>query len=366
MKVDVAVAGGGLSALLAASFFAQKGLSTAQVGPLSSAPGQRLLAISPKNLFWLEKLGLPQKSFFPVQAMEITSSQGKTFCFNAKESRLPWLCAMIFEKDLTRSLALPPQVEHISSPVLDVFAREDMVEIAAGEKSIEARLLVAADGAHSFCRKLLGVESRAKDYGTTALVADLAPQKPAHATAFEWFSKKGILALLPHRQGVSTVFALPTPQARQLARDEKQFLEAVFSFSQGRLGRFSLLSSPEAYPLAQVVSRKLISSRVFFLGNAAHAIHPLAGYGFNLAMGDLQALDRHLYLQDPGDPACLARAARSRALANTLMSGFTHMVAQSLKESLGALAFEGAHRVAARFAFVRRAMVSWASQESFW
>jgi 2-octaprenyl-6-methoxyphenol hydroxylase len=185
--------------------------------------------------------------------------------------------------------------------------------------TIDTALLLVADGAASGLRQQLGVAVREKPYGQCALVANVAFAQPHEGCAYERFTQRGPLALLPllpaaggeHRSGL--VWSLPPEQAEQLAVcPEDEFLRALQERFGYRLGRMLQVGERHSYPLSLVESSEQVRQGMVVMGNAAHALHPVAGQGFNLALRDVAELAA--VLQEglargcaPGDLAVLQR-----------------------------------------------------------
>lgn len=165
------------------------------------------------------------------------------------------------------------------------------------ETVIETALLLVADGATSSLREQLGVGVREKPYRQHALVANVAFAQDHKGCAFERFTEQGPLALLPllasspgeHRS--SLVWTLPPAQAEHL-RDcaPEEFLESLQETFGYRLGRMRQVGDRYCYPLALMRSDEQVRQGVVVMGNAAHALHPVAGQGFNLALRDVAEL----------------------------------------------------------------------------
>jgi 2-octaprenyl-6-methoxyphenol hydroxylase len=166
----------------------------------------------------------------------------------------------------------------------------------------EAALVVGADGANSFIRESLGIETIRHDYQQTAVICNITPEQPHHGRAFECFTPAGPFAVMPHvsdRCGlvwcVSTEDApalLELPQAEFLPRARERFARAGFS---SVLGDFVKMGQRFSYPLKLVQAREDIRPGVVILGNAAHAIHPVGAQGFNLGLRDVAVLAEVLH-----------------------------------------------------------------------
>jgi len=193
------------------------------------------------------------------------------------------------------------------------------LEFAAGgpEQGLSCRLLVIADGTRSALRDALGMEVEIRDYGQTAIVATVTPERPHHNWAYERFTDTGPLALLPLTRGrCALVYTVPTAAAAEyLALSDSTFLDRARARFGRRLGRLQHPGTRKSYPLLRLVAREPLGDRLVLLGNAAHTVHPNAAQGFNLGLRDVAALAEQLATAaDPGARESLAAwcAARRR------------------------------------------------------
>ncbi len=174
------------------------------------------------------------------------------------------------------------------------------LEGAAPER-LHAGLLVVADGADSGLRQGLGVGSTEKLYSQNALICNVATAQSHAGCAFERFTDEGPLALLPLLPAAGTrnrsalVWTLPPERARSLlACADDEFLQALQQRFGYRLGRLLQAGGRQAYPLSLRHCEEQVRAGVVVMGNAAHALHPVAGQGFNLALRDIAALGQVL------------------------------------------------------------------------
>jgi 2-octaprenyl-6-methoxyphenol hydroxylase len=196
---------------------------------------------------------------------------------------------------------------------------EAQIEHASGQGLIRTRLLVAADGGESAVRRRLGIGAIRWDYGQSAVIATVRPERPHRQTAYERFTETGPLALLPVTdERCAVIWTVRPEQACGLAAlSDAAFASALYKQFGSRLGRFSDPSARSAYSLRLVRSREQVRRRVAVIGNAAHALHPIAGQGFNLGLRDVAALaevlaDGARVGRDPGDLELLRDYARRR------------------------------------------------------
>ena len=176
----------------------------------------------------------------------------------------------------------------------DVSAERVIVRIDMGgeQRSLQGRLLVAADGNRSLVREGLGIEVREWDYGQTAVISNLTPEAVPEGTAFERFTGSGPLALLPLSGGrYGLVWTLAGDEVEGvMALDDHHFLQCLQERFGNRLGRFEKAGKRASYPLKLLQAREHVRPRVALIGNAAHAVHPITGQGFNLGIRDVAVL----------------------------------------------------------------------------
>jgi 2-octaprenyl-6-methoxyphenol hydroxylase len=193
--------------------------------------------------------------------------------------------------------------------------RVSIARRGAAPVTVRARLLVAADGANSPARDMANIQHKVRDYGQTALIANVTPAVEHGGTAFERFTPSGPLAVLPLTRGrVTIVWTLSPEQAAvTLALDDTAFLAALQAAFGFRLGALRKVGRRAAYPLQLVQSQAWHAGRVVLAGNAAHGIHPVAGQGFNLGLRDAAALAELIARGgDPGAASLLEEYAEWR------------------------------------------------------
>ncbi len=205
------------------------------------------------------------------------------------------------------------------------------VERSGGAReTVHAKLLIAADGAQSMLRSALGLPSHVEDYGQVAVVANVAADRRHDGTAYERFTPVGPLALLPLADGSYTVVWALAPEAAERARTlpAAEFLIELQRRFGWRAGRFVRVGTRAAYPLALTRSDATHAERIVLIGNAAQALHPVAGQGFNLGLRDAATLAELLVAakaqgEDLGSEAVLARFAAARDADRRGVTRFT-------------------------------------------
>lgn len=208
---------------------------------------------------------------------------------------------------------------------VSVGERQARVQLADGQ-ALSATLVVAADGAHSVCRELMGIAVREGDYGQRAIVSHVASRDGHGETAWQRFLPGGPLALLPLADGRSSiVWSAREDEARALeALDDDAFCRRLTEASGGAVGDVTASTPRRSFALRWLHAERYVCPRFALIGDAAHVVHPLAGLGVNLGLQDAVALAQVLSEarergRDPGDRPILRRYARWRKAENAAM-----------------------------------------------
>ena len=354
--VDVAIVGGGLVGASLAAALSKTSLSIALIEsapPPSGEPSwdERCIALNAASRSVFESIGAwDDLSRFaePILWTHI-SERGKfgVARFTAQEAGLPALGYNVpvraIGELLWQRLAKIPSVSLICpARVAKVHLDGEAMVIAldGDEREVRAKLIVAADGAQSAVRHLLGVEATTRDYDQRAIVTAVRTSRAHRGCAYERFTPGGPIALLPKPDGAcSLVWTVPADRADEmLAWPDGQFMhEAQMAFGE-RLGRFVELGRRAAYPLTQVMSERLTAPRVMFAGNAAQSLHPVAAQGFNLGLRDVAAIAALLSgAADPGASEILSEYERMRGRDREITSGFTDRLVRLFSNRIPAL-----------------------------
>jgi 2-octaprenyl-6-methoxyphenol hydroxylase len=163
---------------------------------------------------------------------------------------------------------------------------------AGSRERVAARLVVAADGAHSQVRLAAGIDAIVEDYEQVAVVANVAADRLHQGVAYERFTPAGPLAVLPLHDGTyAVIWACRLGQAQELlALGEAEYLARLQAQFGWRAGRFVRASRRGSYPLKLTRAANTVATRTVLIGNAAQALHPVAGQGFNLGLRDAAML----------------------------------------------------------------------------
>jgi 2-octaprenyl-6-methoxyphenol hydroxylase len=201
-------------------------------------------------------------------------------------------------------------------------------------RRVTARLAVAADGRGSPTRADAGIAVTRWGYGQTAIVCTVRHSLPHHDTAQEHFLPAGPFAILPLTGGApggrsSVVWMEKTALvAPILAQDDSGFHRELAVRFGPYLGDIAIEGDRFAFPVVLQFAHLYRARRLALIGDAAHAMHPVAGQGMNMGLRDVAALaevvvDARRLGLDPGSDAGLARYGRWRRFDNLLMMGLT-------------------------------------------
>ena len=166
------------------------------------------------------------------------------------------------------------------------------IEESGGRRTLTCKLLVAADGANSSVRNMIGISASRVDYEQLAVIGNVLPEIAPENRAYERFTDTGPIAMLPIADDrAAFVWMLSPANAEEmLALSDEKFTDRLQDTFGYRLGRFSKVGKRAAYPLALTKANGLIAKRSLVIGNAAHGLHPVAAQGFNLGMRDVATL----------------------------------------------------------------------------
>jgi len=178
------------------------------------------------------------------------------------------------------------------------------LETNNGKEEMQARLVVAADGANSFIRNHLQIPTKSRDYGQTAVICNITPEIAHEGRAYECLTDTGPFAVLPHTGNrCGLVWTVATEKATKITGlDDATFISLAEQRFGTQLGAITKVGKRSAYPLKLVRSAEDIRERLVILGNAAHAIHPIGAQGFNLALRDAAVLAEVLADDEHNDP----------------------------------------------------------------
>lgn len=309
---DIVIAGGGMIGTSMALALAPLGLRIAMVEAVARKGAQqpsfddRSTTLSRSSQRMYEAMGIwPDIAAASTPIRSIHVSDKGRFGFShidAEEQGVEALGYVV----INRVLGAVLQSKLTEQDGVDVICPARVVAVDLGPDSaiatleledekrhnLSCSLLVAADGANSNVRTMLGISAQKGQYGQRAVIGNLSPEKQPNNRAYERFTAQGPLAILPVADDrAAFVWTVSEHDAeRVLALDDQEFLAEIQAEFGYRLGRFSRVGKRAAYPLVLTKAVRLTATRSVLVGNSAHGLHPVSAQGFNLGMRDVASL----------------------------------------------------------------------------
>jgi len=383
-ETDIAIVGGGLVGASLALALAQLQLSVTlfEAHPFGVAEqpsfDDRTTAISNGSRRIFEGIGLwplLERDATPIRRIHV-SDQGR-FGFariDAEEQQLAALGYVLTNRAMgaalwqrlseaapTNGLTVRPSISAITTIAP---ARVTAIEVAGDHRlvmfeqvegsaersskqsgSLAAKLVIAADGARSTVRESAGIAAQTWNYDQVAVTANIHTQKFHDHVAYERFTPSGPIAILPLSEARSGLIWTLAPEAAQaiMALDDAAFLARLQQEFGFRLGRITRVGRRQTYPLSLTRADEYVAERLAVVGNAAQALHPIAGQGFNLGLRDAASLAEVLAdaraqsgsTFDAGDGLHLQRYGEWRRADRTRIVGFTDGLVRLFTQPFG-------------------------------
>jgi len=338
---DVAIAGGGMVGMTLAVALAREGMHVALIEK-SPLPAQleksfdgrvSAIALGSKNI--LDNLGVwksLQKEAQPIS--DIRVSEGNTpfflhYCHREIGTEpFGYIVENRYIRHALQTVAsTSPNITLLDKTSITGFIDEgEQIKLSTQHSSLSTRLLIGADGKQSLVRKLANIDAVEWPYAQTAIVCTIYHQHPHDGLAQERFLPAGPFAVLPMTGNRSSlVWVEPNDRAKAyLDLPEEDFVQEIRERVGNYLGEISVEGERFSYPLSLMHAKTYIGKRLALIGDAAHAIHPIAGQGVNLGFRDVAVLSEllaerfHLGM-DFADDTTLAHYQQWRRFDNTTM-----------------------------------------------
>ena len=307
---DIAIVGGGPVGLCAALVLQHSGRRVEVIEATKSGtpePGglnARSIALSHTSVQIFRALGIwpeLERRAAPIHSIHI-SSRGRwgVTRLHAQEYDLAALGYVIessaLNECLLEAVSASKAIKLRDEAEFESITENGQVEIGYRRKQrrqrIEARIALIADGARSKTRDTLGIEHRVVDYGQSVVICNVQMSSPRANWAYERFTPKGPLAMLPlGEKRYACVWTLDPDLAAEIgSSDDAAFMQALQDCFGMRLGYIEKIGQRFSFPIQRVEADRLCQGRSLLIGNAANALHPVAGQSFNLSLRDIASL----------------------------------------------------------------------------
>ena len=345
-RADVIIFGGGMVGLALAAALDSSGLSAIIVDPADPNLRKdlkfdgRTSAVSSSSMLMLRTIGVADHFLEPggpIKRIQVADGlQPGGLCFDPGKGDEPlgWMHENRHLRAALRDRAeAGPNLWLLwKSTVTSVVRDADGVKVSLSDgRTLSAPLLVAADGRNSATREAAGIRVARWRYDQAAIVSTLRHERPHSQVAYEIFYPTGPFALLPmtddeHGHRSAIVWSVPADDAPGwLSLSDEEFAAEARAAMGGFLGAITMAAPRSTYPLGFHHAAQITAERLALLGDAAHAIHPIAGQGLNLGFRDAAALAQVLVEGarlglDLGDRQLLDRYQRWRSLDSLLVA----------------------------------------------
>ncbi|HEY9879104.1 MAG TPA: FAD-dependent hydroxylase [Leptolyngbyaceae cyanobacterium] len=362
LSVDVVIVGGSIVGLTLAAALRQSGLTVAVIEaqtPEQAAARQRAYAFSLTSAEIFQELGLwsavsPHITHFQkVRLSDADYPKFVEFYPDGKDAGAVYYAAehSVLMSALQTCIKQTNMIHYLSSAkVLTVTSNPGAtyLQVQQGENyfTLQAALVVAADGAKSFLRQAAGIPTFGWKYWQSCITTVLRPEQPHQDIAYERFWPSGPFAILPlPGNRCQIVWTAPHAEAQAMMKLPKDEFMAELNRRYGdQMGHLTMLSEPLMFPVQLMQSRHYVQLRLALVGDAAHCCHPVGGQGLNMGIRDAAALAEvlitaHQRQEDLGSIAVLRRYERWRRRENWVILSLTDFLTRCFSNQFLPLVF---------------------------
>ena len=343
-RENIVVVGGGpvgLAFAIAAAQNAQFSVDVVEGGlpvtaPLPQAFDQRIYAVSPGSRDFLSAIGvwahLPEARIAAVRAMQVFGDAAGAVLNLEQRAPVAWI---LEHGALLRALwdrvgECGAITAHAPRRPVSLVTENGAARVGLDDgSSLDAALVVGADGTQSWLRAAAGLGATEKSYRSCGVVGNFACSRSHGNVARQWFRGGEVLAWLPlPGRCISIVWSVGAERAAELlALSPDAAAAAVTQAGDASCGAFTALGPLAKFPLRRMLAQHAVAPQLALIGDAAHTIHPLAGQGVNLGFGDAAALAAALARKSPltaaGDTAVLRKYERARGESVLALAALT-------------------------------------------
>ncbi|WP_198805847.1 FAD-dependent hydroxylase [Leptolyngbya sp. BL0902] len=357
LTVDVAIVGGGIVGLTLAAALRPSGLRVAVIEaqtPAAAASRQRAYAFSPTSADIMKGLGLwPQVGPRISHFRQVRLSDGdhpEVVTFSPQdlgdESVFYGAEHGVLMEALQGAVQAAANIHYLSETTLTVTERHGERVIGTltppeGTRTLEAALVVAADGKQSPLRRQANIDAFGWQYWQSCITTVLEPEGDHQATAYERFWPSGPFAILPLPGGrCQVVWTSPHEEAQAILNlPEAEFMAELERRYGSHMGKLKRLTPPALFPVQLMQCDRYIQPRLALVGDAAHSCHPVGGQGLNMGLRDAAALAEvltaaHQKGEDLGAVTVLRRYERWRRWENWVILSFTDTLTRSFSNQI--------------------------------
>lgn len=360
MDSEITIVGAGIVGSSLACLLSKQGIKVTLIDrgsplsiPKSSKLPDRTLALNLSSIDLFKELNIwneLNKQSTPFTRMFVWDSKGSSpLEFLAEEIKKKELGYVISNnrilKSLNKYIQDSPEItlrQQTELSGINVNEKEVSISFLGGEK-INSELIIGADGINSTLRKKAKIKTRTWSYDQRAFVAELKTEKFHDYTAWQIFTPKGPIALLPfdliEGSNISLVWSAEIDYAEKLQKlTKKEFVKELEEKTEQILGKIDLKTEIRSFPLNQLHAKNYFSERIALVGDSAHSFHPLAGQGLNIGLSDVTSLSDVLVKArrrgvDIGSKRTLKDYERSRKIPNLTMTAMMELFKEGFTTS---------------------------------
>ena len=360
MDSEITIVGAGIVGSSLACLLSKQGIKVTLIDrgsplsiPKSSKLPDRTLALNLSSIDLFKEMNIwneLNKQSTPFTRMFVWDSKGSSpLEFLAEEIKKKELGYVISNNTILKSLNKyiqdSPEItlrQQTELSGINVNEKEVSISFLGGEK-INSELIVGADGINSTLRKKAKIKTRTWSYDQRAFVAELKTEKFHDYTAWQIFTPKGPIALLPfdliEGSNISLVWSAEIDYAEKLQKlTKKEFVKELEEKTEQILGKIDLKTEIRSFPLNQLHAKNYFSERIALVGDSAHSFHPLAGQGLNIGLSDVTSLSDVLIKArrrgvDIGSKRTLKDYERSRKIPNLTMTAMMELFKEGFATS---------------------------------